>query len=328
MPKLNVGERTRAEKLVDVIHELQDSAPMTSTVGLLPLTYCYAFVNQWLWALVKERDFVLTQGFRDAGDLREKLLSVDAAFICLVGAQLPLMEQAFPHDSFPGIGRVHFAGGLFPQHRLDRIAKWFPRAQVYNNYGCAEAMPRLTMRKAEASALAYDVGWALPGIEMKTGERNEVLFRSPYSAVAYVDDEGLHCINDQTWVPTGDLGRPGQNGKWELLGRANDVFKRYGEKIALPHLIATVLRHWDGTAYFYHEDDPNDEPGHVLMLTPSATAEQVREILLAFRKNHPRPHWPLRIESAEDLPMLANGKVNVTKLSTVTEKTEHWRQRL
>jgi len=62
-PKLVVGLRDRAEKLASTLHSVQESEPVRETIVLLPLTYCYAFVNQWLWARVNGRKLILTDGF-------------------------------------------------------------------------------------------------------------------------------------------------------------------------------------------------------------------------------------------------------------------------
>src|ERR1035441_6572038 len=108
--------------------------------------------------------------------------------ICLVGAQVPLLAQYYEDHSFPGVIRVHFAGGRFPQERLDEVRRLFPQAAIFNNYGCAEAMPRLTLRRAEAATVAHHIGWPLPGVEMQSDEGSRVLFRSPYGAVALMDE--------------------------------------------------------------------------------------------------------------------------------------------
>ena len=54
-PKMVVGERRRSEKLARVLHTVQDSEPVKETIGTLPLSYCFAFVNQWLWSRVSQR---------------------------------------------------------------------------------------------------------------------------------------------------------------------------------------------------------------------------------------------------------------------------------
>src|SRR6185436_11426597 len=105
-------------------------------------------------------------------------------------------------------------------------------------------------------------------------------------------------------------------------------FKRHGEKISLASLLTTVLRHWQGGAAFYRETDSSGEEGHVLVLSPAPSEDQVRNVLKGFRAGHPRAAWPLRLESAPVMPLLSNGKVDVVGLPAVPGKTVHWYQRL
>ncbi len=327
-PKLVVGARARAEALTRVLHEVQDSEPVRETILTLPLSYCYAFVNQWLWARVHDRRLVPTLGFAAPDRLRAALESADEALLCLVGAQLPLFERHLPDTVFPGVLRLHFAGGRFPQAELPGLARRFPNARVFNNYGCAEAMPRLTCRAAEDSGQATDVGRALPGIELGLGAAGELRFRSPFGAVAFVEEGRLVRLTDEQWIATGDHAEETESGSWRLLGRANQVFKRYGEKIALARLLDTVATAWPGQAHFYREQDRLGEEGFSLLLTPAPTEEDVRAVLKAFRAAHPRTHWPLRVESAADLPVLPNGKTDLSALPTMPDKTVHWKNRI
>lgn len=326
-PKLIVGLRERSEALVRALHELQQSEPAAETIVTLPLTYSYAFVNQWLWATVFKRRLVVTHGFRQPDLLRASLQQARDAMLCLVGIQVPLLDQNFSNEAFPGVLRVHFAGGRFPHEQLHAIRRLFPNARIFNNYGCAEAMPRLTLRPAEDAQEAANIGRPLPGIELNTSDTGELLFRSPYRAVGVVDQRGFMEITPDMWIGTGDLGSAVGDGTWRLTGRANEVFKRYGEKISLPLLLSTVLRNWSGQAAFYREMDAKGEEGHALMLTPHPSETQVRTILKAFAAEFGRAHWPLRLESVSEMPLLPNGKVNVAALAKITDKSLHWYQR-
>jgi acyl-CoA synthetase (AMP-forming)/AMP-acid ligase II len=326
-PKLIMGSRARAEHLTDVLHELQASEPVQQTILALPLTYSYAFVNQWLWANRRRKQLVPTRGFAQPDLLLEALQSAAQAMLCLVGIQVPLLALHFAGKVFPGVIRVHFAGGRFPQEKLDAVRSFFPNASIFNNYGCAEAMPRLTLRRAEEAQEASDIGRPLPGVELRTADGGDLVFRSPYGAVGFVDDDGFAAITPDMWVRTGDLGEKIVEDRWRLLGRAGEVFKRHGEKISLPTLLSTVHQHWQGQAAFYREPDAVGEEGHVLVLAPHCAEDQVRAILKAFRSNHPRAHWPLRLESLEALPLLPNGKVDVRALPARSDRVVHWYQR-
>lgn len=327
-PRLIVGSKERTERLVRALHQLQDSEPVRETVCALPLSYSYAFVNQWVWAHVFARRLRLTAGFAEPDVLKAALEEARDAMLCLVGSQVALIRHYFPDAVFPGVIRLHFAGGRFPQEQLAFLRERFPKAQIFNNYGCAEAMPRLTLRRAEDAPEASQIGFTLPGVAMRADQDRRLLFRSPYRAVAFVDDEGFHPVADDDWVPTGDLGEQLPDGSWRLLGRANEVFKRFGEKISLPTLLTTVKGAWAGDATCYRETDPAGEQGYVLVLSPEPDEQQLRNVLMAFRKNHTRPHWPLRIESLALMPLLPNGKPDVRGLRSARDRLLHWRQRI
>ncbi len=327
-PKLILGNKTRSENLVRLLHELQHSEPVSETVCILPLTYSYAFINQWLWAYVFNRRLCLTRGFSEPDHLKETLTQASNAMLCMVGSQVSLLRRFFPEAVFPDIIRLHFAGGRFPQEQLDFLHQCFPNAKIYNNYGCAEAMPRLSIRRAEDASQAAHIGFTLPGIEMTSDRKKRLLFRSPFGAVAYINDAGFHSVAPDEWVFSGDLGDPLDDGGWLLLGRANEVFKRYGEKISLVQLLSTVKNNWTGDAVFYQEVDPGGEQAYVLVLSPVPDKLELRQILMEFRNKHTRPHWPLRIESLEQMPLLPNGKADIQCLAETKGKQLHWRQRI
>ena len=123
-PKLVIASRWRAQELAHRIHPLQENEPVQETILTLPLSYCYAFVNQWLWAGVSQRRFVVTPGFSQPDLLKKKLLAADNAMLCLVSPQIPLFLRHFGSDiRFPGVIRVNFAGGPFPQNNINQHKK-------------------------------------------------------------------------------------------------------------------------------------------------------------------------------------------------------------
>lgn len=327
-PKLVLGSRSRSEALARLLHDVQHSEPARAAVGLLPLTYSYAFVNQWLWARVTQRRFVPTAGFARPDDLAATLEATEASMLCLVAAHVPLLERSFPGRAFPRVLRVHFAGGRFPQGRLAAVHAAFPNALVFNNFGCIEAMPRLTLRRAEEADRASDVGRPLPGVELSADGEGRLRFRSPFGSVGFVDDGGFHAIGPEDWVETGDLAHSDAAGRWLLDGRTGEVFKRYGERISLALLLDTVRAAWPGDAAFYRATDSLGEAGHVLVVSPHPSPEALREILARLRRDHPRTHWPLRVESAPDMPLLSNGKPDVSALPGIRAKLVQWDQRV
>ena len=172
------------------------------------------------------------------------------------------------------------------------------------------------------------IGKSLPEIQLKVNSDNELQFRSPYGAVGEVKDCGFCPVDSEMWVSTGDLACQKADGHWELLGRANEVFKRYGEKISLLSLQNLTESVLSTQAAFYIETDSLGEQGHVLVLSPPPTPAEIKRLLLEVRSTYSRTHWPLRIESTATMPLLPNGKIDILTLSKLEDVTIHWRQRI
>jgi acyl-CoA synthetase (AMP-forming)/AMP-acid ligase II len=326
-PKLVIGARSRAERLTRVLHSAQDNEVAARTVVALPLSYSFAFVNQWVWATVHDRELVPTTGLRDPSEFRGVLAGARDAMLCLVGVQGALMAAAFEGEVFDGVTRLHFAGGRFPQSQLPTLRRMFPYAEITNNYGCAEAMPRLTVRAADAHEHGANVGRPLPGIELRADDAQRLYFRSIYAAVAVCEDGRLREVGDDDWIPSGDLSEQEDDGSWRLLGRTGEIFKRHGEKVSTLQLLETVGQVWRAQAATYRDRDRSGEPGYVLVLAPTPDRARVRALMGAIRRRHTRAQWPLRVEGRDALPRLANGKVDASALAT-QERSVLWDQRM
>jgi acyl-CoA synthetase (AMP-forming)/AMP-acid ligase II len=326
LPRAIVGSKQRAEQLARLLTDVQDSTDVSEAILALPLHYSFALVNQWVWTRVERRRLEVTAGFSAPDDLRATLQSSDNAMLCLVGIHVPLLERFFTGQRFPGVIRLHFAGGRFPQEALGKLRDFFPNAVVYNNYGCAEAMPRLTVRLADAADDAANIGRPLPGIELATTDEGALVFQSPYAAVGFVESGRWSPVAADAWIPTGDLGEQLPSGDWRLTGRASEVFKRHGEKVSIPAVLAGIHESWTGQASCYRTTDRNGEDGYVLVVAPKPSPADVRGMLGVLR-SHARAMWPLRIESRDTLPVLLNGKVDVRSLEDVANDV-HWHQRI
>lgn len=327
-PKVVLGSRKRAEALTRVLHAVQASEPVETSIGLLPLGYAYAFVNQWLWAQVHQRRFVTTPGLREPDAVLGTLALARSAMLCLVPSQAALLLYHCRGRTFPGVIRVHFAGGRFPGESLGELRGVFPEAEVYNNYGCTEAMPRLCVRRVGDEAEPGNVGEPIPGVELALSSTSELVFRSRYGAVAEIEAGHLRSFEEEEWLPTGDIASRGPGGDWDIAGRASEIFKRHGEKVSVPAVLAVVEQVYRGAVGHYRDKDRRGEDGYVLVLAPSPPEAEVMAILTALRRAHPRSQWPLRIESVERLPSLPNGKLDTSSLATAALRQTLWDQRV
>ena len=328
-PKIVVGSKARAEQLARVLHVVQDNASVRQAILSLPISYSYSFVNQWLWSRVHRVPLTVTGGLAAPGDFIRAIRAAKSGMLCLVGVQVPMLMSYIGAERFSGITRINFAGGRFPQERLEELGRAFPEAVVLNNFGCAEAMPRLTVRTASESDDASNIGKPIPGVALSQDSDGALLFRSDYGAVAIVDGpSSVRQVGDEEWLSTGDQADQCPNGSWRLLGRRGEVFKRYGEKVSIPALLHVVLRGWSGQAAFYRERDSRGEEGHVLVLSPTTHRDTARQIAMLIAEAFPRAAWPIRIECVESMPLLSNEKIDAAALSARQGKDVLWAQRI
>lgn len=323
-PRLVIGRKARAVALAHQLHRRQELEDVERTVTLLPLGYSYAFVNQLVWARVHDRAIVVSPGLADGAATRALLRDGPDTMICLVGPMLALLaRQLAPGEALRAVTRVNFAGGPFPWAERDTLARVFPRARVFGNYGCAEAMPRLCVAPAEALTGPGELGPALAGVELRVDEAGELRFRSPYAAVGLLEGDAYRAVAPDEWLGTSDLARDEGGGRFRLLGRKSEIYKRYGEKVSVAQQLDAVRQAWRGDVAAFLERDAAGEPGHVLVLAPAPGPDEVRAVLKVFRAGFPRSHWPLRLDSVAALPLSANGKPDAAALAAGPRHT-HW----
>ena len=325
-PKLLVGSKVRSEMLSRVLNKVQGNANIKQTIQLLPISYSFCLVNQWLWSYVHEKPLKATSGLKNVEELKERFTQAKDAMICMVGTQATILLEMFAGMQFPEITKIHFAGGRFPQEHVSQIETLFPNAIISNNYGCAEAMPRLTYRKSDGSNDAANVGHALPGIKLRVNEQSEIEFLSDFQIVASCK---LPCdwevINPDTWLKSGDLGKINDDNSLTLIGRGSEIFKRYGEKISLIQVREIFIPLIKNEFCTYRVTDSNGEDGYVLVVEAPLTRKEILQMLSALRKVT-RAYWPIQIETCKAIPILSSGKQDIVRLRNEINKEVHWTQ--
>ena len=326
-PKLVIGQKSRTAALVAEIDRRQQLAPVQAAVMALPLSYSYGFVNQWLWAHLHRRRLIATAGLADPAGLFDTLDREASAMLCLVGSQVPLLRGFVATGrQFPNVIRLNFAGGPFPQADLSWLEQTFPDALIIHNFGCTEALPRLTIRPARACDDPRVLGPLVAGAEFSISDAGMLAFRSPYGAVAIADDDGARLIGAADWIETGDAAELVEAGAYRLLGRKSDVFKRFGEKISLATLATSLREAWSGGLAFYLDPSDTGDPAHVLLLSPRPDNDAMQKILRHLRAHFRRPFWPVRIEAAAEIPLSRNGKPDSEAIQLLSRDVL-WKQR-
>lgn len=94
---------------------------------------------------------------------------------------------------------------------------------VLQVYGLTETTAICTMDDPAAVEPGF-VGPAIPGVEMRLGEQNEILVRGPNIFPGYWNrpEETAQVLRDG-WFHTGDQGEVSPRGNWRILGRVKNI---------------------------------------------------------------------------------------------------------
>ena len=118
------------------------------------------------------------------------------------------------------------------------------RIPVLQAYGLTETTGICTMDDPREPAEPGYVGAAIPGIEMKTGQNEEILTRGPHIFTGYWNrqEETARLLRDG-WFHTGDQGEMNARGKWRISGRIkNLIVLNSGHKTAPEPIEENIAR--------------------------------------------------------------------------------------
>jgi len=169
-----------------------------------------------------------------------------------------------------------------------------------------------------AGGCVYD-GYPLDGVELAIGDGGRIRIAGPVLFDGYDGDEALtrDSLVDG-WFVTSDAGRLHEDGRLEVLGRVDDVVISGGVNVPTP-AVARRLREHPGGAQAEVIGVPDPEWGHrvVAVVVGRIDREEARDWVAAV---HPRAWAPAEVLLTEELPLLANGKVDRQRLHRLFEE--------
>jgi len=110
---------------------------------------------------------------------------------------------------------------------------------VFEGYGLSETSPVIAVsQRGKGQRVAGTVGPALPGVEIRIGDKNEIQCKGPNVMLGYYRDGELtaEVIDPDGWFHTGDTGKF-ENGNLIITGRLKNIFKTSFGKYINPFLI-------------------------------------------------------------------------------------------
>jgi len=131
-------------------------------------------------------------------------------------------------------------GSAIQQH----IASFFSAIgmPVFEGYGLSETSPVIAVSQRGKNGRKFGtVGLPLPGVEVKLGERDEIMCRGHNVMMGYYKDPQLtaQVIDIEGWFHTGDTGKFTPEGQLTITGRLKSIFKTSFGKYVNPQAIET-----------------------------------------------------------------------------------------
>jgi long-chain acyl-CoA synthetase len=111
---------------------------------------------------------------------------------------------------------------------------------VFEGYGLSETSPVIAVsQRGKNGRKAGTVGLPLSGVEVKLGDRDEILCRGHNVMLGYYRDPELtaEVIDKEGWLHTGDIGRFTPEGQLVITGRLKSIFKTSFGKYVNPQAI-------------------------------------------------------------------------------------------
>jgi len=174
------------------------------------------------------------------------------------------------------------------------------------------------LRRNPASAT---IGSAMPHTEIgiddgaggvrATGS-GEIALRGAAMLRAYIDDNGMRHMTPGMWLRTGDRGHIDEAGQVTISGRLSNILKIHGENVVpeeterlirhLPSVIDCVCVRMELLAGVYILG--------ALIETNGVQEPDQAELHDYLRRNLPAQQVPRRFVYTNELPRLANGKID------------------
>jgi O-succinylbenzoic acid--CoA ligase len=217
----------------------------------------------------------------------------------LVPTMLRRMRDAGLRD--PGrLRAVLLGGGPVPRDLLEWAgAIGLP---VLQTYGMTETASQIaTLRAEEALHHHGSAGRPLLGVELRIGDRGEILVRGPMVAASAVDEDG--------WLHTRDRGGLDEDGFLHVEGRLDDVIVTGGENVMAGE-VEDALRAHPAVADVAVAGRPDPEWGQaVTAWVVLATHVPDGELQAHCRARLAPSKVPKAIVRVDELPRNAAGKV-------------------
>jgi acyl-CoA synthetase (AMP-forming)/AMP-acid ligase II len=184
--------------------------------------------------------------------------------------------------------------------------------QVVTAFGMTEAVVVTMCRPDDdAETVATTNGRAIPGMEVRIGEGDELLVRGDYVMLGYLDDPEAtaEAIDGDGWLHTGDVGALDERGNLRITDRLKDMYICGGFNV-YPAEVEQTLARLDGVVEAAVVGVPDERLGEVGRAFVVRRGELTEDDVLSWcgdrLANFKRPR---SVEFVDSLPRNLSGKV-------------------
>ena len=279
--------------------------------------------------------------FMEAFDPRGVLQAIQDYQITHLG-QIPAMLQMelgvddFESFDLSSIRQILWGGNPASIDLIRRLRLICPN--LANVYGMTETTGNVLFVTDAAQpdeVFAGSVGWPPKEYEVAVfqsdmapapvGEVGEIHVRGSFLMKGYWNNEQAtkEAFTEDGWLKTGDLARQNEDGSYSIAGRRSQMYKSGGYNIYPAEIEQAIERHpLVAMAAVIGVADPlYSEVGHAFVIPGNAelTVEDLKAHCSHELANYKRPK---RFTIRQDLPMLANGKIDKLALKALVTPQE------
>jgi acyl-CoA synthetase (AMP-forming)/AMP-acid ligase II len=247
-------------------------------------------------------------------DLEDTMSLIDSAGITVFpGApaiyQSMLATDRNAHD-LSSLRLAVTGAAMIPVVLIERMKDELGFDDVLTAFGMTEAVVVTMCRQGDdAETIATTSGRAIPGMEIRIGEQDELLVRGDFVMLGYLDDPDATAtaIDADGWLHTGDVGVLDDAGNLRITDRLKDMYISGGFNVYPAEVEQTLLRA-DGVQDVAVIGVPDERMGEVGKAF--VVGETSEGALLEFAKSRlANFKIPRSVEFVETLPRNLSGKV-------------------
>ncbi len=206
---------------------------------------------------------------------------------------------SFIHKRFGGHFRLFVSGGAYLPPALGR--KWENMGfRVIQGYGATECSPVVAANPFDDHNLE-SAGRALPGVEIRIAEDNEIIVRGPNVALGYwKNPEATAAAFQHGWYHTGDLGYLDKHNNLYIKGRKKNMIVLANGMNVYPEDVENILHTQDSVkeaVVIGLEKKSHDPEVHAVLLLEDPTkaksiVQQANKHLAAHQQIRGFTIWP------------------------------------